>query len=481
MEEQITRTDSPAEPVAAPRQPDPLMASKPTYGWFEWIRQGLRAATLRPVHVVPEGPGAWTMLLFVSAETAILTGASRFEVDGPATFDLQSWLFGWAPDAFLIFGLWLLLNWSREKATHASPVAAWYLLAAIALLPISLTGVALGVLETRGYLPQWWSDGGWISWAIYAALIVWLIAATWRVSRAVTRSMGVAASLALYVVVVLMFSSWRLHTEEWIPDEAYSDEEFASFELSQENFESQQAMLKDALKAITPSASDEREVYGLVYAPYDEDVFLRESAMVKKVLEERFDARGRVVLLVNNTATVAELPWATGLNLERSLRALAEAMDTERDVLVLYLTSHGGDDFKLAAMNWPLEVDDLQADQLRAMLDEFGIRYRVIAVSACYSGGWIGPLQNEDTLVMTAADSDHTSYGCGSKSELTFFGRAVFDEQLRKTLSFEQAFNAAMPVIRQREMAAKKDDGFSNPQIFVGKNVRVILDELAGR
>ena len=481
MEEPITRTDSPVEPAAAPWQPDPLMASKPTYGWFAWIRQGLRAATLRPVHVVPEGPGAWTMLLFVSAVTAILTGASRLEVDGPATFDLQSWLFGCAPHAFLIFGVWLLLNWSREKATHASPVAAWYLLAAIALLPISLTGVAIGVLETRGYLPQWWSDGGWISWAIYAALIVWLIAATWRVSRAVTRSMGVAASLALYVVVVLMFSSWQLHTEEWIADETYSDEEFASFELSQENFESQQAMLKDALKAITPSASDEREVYGLVYAPYDEDVFLRESAMVKKVLEERFDARGRVVILVNNTATVAELPWATGLNLERSLRALAEAMDTERDVLVLYLTSHGGDDFKLAAMNWPLEVEDLKADQLRALLDEFGIRYRVIAVSACYSGGWIGPLQNEDTLIMTAADSEHTSYGCGSKSELTFFGRAVFDEQLRKTLSFEQAFNAAVPVIRQREMAAKKDDGFSNPQIFVGKRVRVILDELAGR
>ena len=121
----------------------------------------------------------------------------------------------------------------------------------------------------------------------------------------------------------------------------------------------------------------------------------------------------------------------------------------------------------------------MAASQLRVMLDELGIRYRVIAVSACYSGGWIGPLQNEDTLIMTAADSEHTSYGCGSKSELTFFGRAVFDEQLRKTLSFEQAFNAAVPVIRQREIAEKKDDGFSNPQIFVGKNVRVILDDLA--
>jgi hypothetical protein len=155
-------------------------------------------------------------------------------------------------------------------------------------------------------------------------------------------------------------------------------------------------------------------------------------------------------------------------------------MDPERDVLVVYLTSHGGADFKLAAENWPLEVEELTADRLRAMLDEVGIRHRVIVVSACYSGGWIGPLQSEDTLIMTAADKDHTSYGCGSKSELTFFGRALFDEQLRKTLSFEEAFNAAVPVIKQREIEEKKDDGFSNPQISVGRNIRVILDELAG-
>jgi hypothetical protein len=113
------------------------------------------------------------------------------------------------------------------------------------------------------------------------------------------------------------------------------------------------------------------------------------------------------------------------------------------------------------------------------MLDEAGIRNRVIAVSACYSGGWIEPLRNEDTLVMTAADADHTSYGCGSRSDLTYFGRAVFDEQLRKTKSFEDAFRAAVPVIRQREIEAKKDDGFSNPQIFVGREIHALLDELA--
>jgi hypothetical protein len=67
----------------------------------------------------------------------------------------------------------------------------------------------------------------------------------------------------------------------------------------------------------------------------------------------------------------------------------------------------------------------------------------------------------------------------GSKSELTFFGRALFDEQLRKTLSFEQAFASAGPIIQQREIDAKKDDGFSNPQIAVGKDIRPVLATLA--
>lgn len=452
---------------------------EPALHWIEWIRQGLRASTLRPLRRLPEGPGAWPMLFIVAAAIVIGGGASRFEVDGPASFDVRSWLFGWAPAALLICGVWLVLNWGREKTSHGSPVAAWYVLYCVATLPISLIGVAFVVLVTRGYVSEWWSAGHWLAWAIAAAFWVWSVIAIWRISRAVTRSTRVVISLVLYVLFVEIVSSWYLQTRAWQPIESYDDYDFASFELSQEAFESQQALLKDVLQTIAPSAGSERQVYGLVYAPYAEDVFLRESAMVQQVLEERFAAHGRVVRLVNNSATAAELPWATTLNLERSLRALAEAMDSERDVLILYLTSHGGADFTLAAEHWPLEVEDLTADQLRQILDGLGIRHRVIAVSACYSGGWIEPLQSADTLVMTAADKDHTSYGCGSKSELTFFGRAVFDEQLRKTLSFEEAFSAAVPVIEQREMEAKKNDGFSNPQISVGTNIRVVLEELA--
>jgi hypothetical protein len=90
-------------------------------------------------------------------------------------------------------------------------------------------------------------------------------------------------------------------------------------------------------------------------------------------------------------------------------------------------------------------------------------------------------MANDDTLVMTAADATHTSYGCGRLSALTYFGRAMFDEELRKTHSFETAFAAAVPVIRQREIEAGKEDGFSNPQISVGEKIRPLLDQLAQR
>jgi hypothetical protein len=118
---------------------------------------------------------------------------------------------------------------------------------------------------------------------------------------------------------------------------------------------------------------------------------------------------------------------------------------------------------------------------LREMLDRAGVRQRVIAVSACYSGGWIEPLADEHTLVMTAASAERTSYGCGRKSELTFFGRAVFDEELRKTHSFEQAFAAARPVIDEREKQAGKKDGYSDPQIRVGKEIQPVLRMLEQR
>lgn len=460
-----------AAPPAVPEQPS---------AWWQWVLQGLRAAVLRPVRGLPDGPTAWQMLLIAGLTVAVTTGAGRLEIAGPADFLVRNWLFSWASTALLVFAVWLVLTWGRAQAAHAQPVAAWLLLYWVATVPISLAAVALAAVGVRDGLPAWWLESAWWGWAVFAVFWLWIGLAAWRITLAVNRSRWVCAAVVLAVLALQGLDTWALQVRPWQPSYVESDAaEPVTLHLSQEVFEAQEDLLDDALDGLRPSEPGPIQVFGLVYAPYAQDVFLRESAMVQGVLEQRFGADGRVLRLVNHATTATDIPWATNRNLERSLAALAQAMDKERDVLVVYLTSHGGADFRLAAQHWPLEVEDLTAAQLRDALDRLGIRNRVVAVSACYSGGWVEPLQGDTTLVMTAADKDHTSYGCGSKSELTFFGRAVFDEQLRKTLSFEEAFKAAVPVIQQREIEGHKGDGFSNPQIAVGEGIRQVLQTWA--
>ena len=128
----------------------------------------------------------------------------------------------------------------------------------------------------------------------------------------------------------------------------------------------------------------------------------RVSPHMPPLMPPRFGAQGHVVQLVNHPSVTDSLPWATNQNLRTSLDALSKQMDTEHDVLVLYLSSHGGADFKLATRHWPLDVPVLTPQILRSMLDEVRIRNRVIAVSACYAGGWIAPLLSDNTLVAIA-------------------------------------------------------------------------------
>ena len=65
------------------------------------------------------------------------------------------------------------------------------------------------------------------------------------------------------------------------------------------------------------------------------------------------------------------------------------------------------------------------------MLDDAGIRNRVIVVSSCYSGTFVDALRDDDTLVMTASAKDRNSFGCSNEADFTYFGKAYFDEALR--------------------------------------------------
>ena len=447
-----------------------------------WLREGLRAAVLLPPRVGAAQPSPWQVLAIVALSSAIDIGLGWFEVAGDGRFDLRGWLAPWWNIGAILLAAWWALPSQQDDLQRPRGLAAWIALWLMAMLPASTVSQLISIGQTEDWLPEA-LDSGAIAWTVYSLLWLWLLAVLVRLSLAFGLAPRRNAALAAALVALFAVGAVEFPDRPWQGDTSQAAEDRAArLELTQETFETQQALWRRAVAQLAPQRPGVTDVYGIVFSPYgDEDVFLRESTMVTKVLEERFDAAGRVLELVNHPTTADQLPWATPLNLERAIEAIGDKMDREHDVLFIYLTSHGASDFRLAASNPPLEVDSVSPGQLRQALDNAGIVNRVIVISACYSGGWVGPIADEHTLVMTAADATHTSYGCGSRSELTFFGRAVFDEQLRKTHALEQAFARAVPVIRKREDEAGKEDGFSNPQILVGEKIRPVLKALEER
>jgi hypothetical protein len=144
-------------------------------------------------------------------------------------------------------------------------------------------------------------------------------------------------------------------------------------------------------------------------------------------------------------------------------------MDRDDDVLFLMLTSHGSDAPSLSVSNgsWPLE--GLGGKALRTALDESGIRWRVIVISACHSAAFIEPLADENTIVLTSAAKDRTSFGCSDDRDLTYFGTAFIKDALPAAESLASAFDRAKRAIAEQE--AREGLGASAPQAHFGRAI----------
>jgi hypothetical protein len=479
--------------VATPLTPIPLTPAR-KWSVRDWLKAGQGIAFLRPVSLGAQQISALQFFVLVCLLLLVPVGITRFEVNGEALFNLRGLLLSWITMPVLAVFAWLVLE-SQAKRSRQIPgdttqppqnvahLGTFLSISYAASIPLVFIGALLSVLAMR--LPEL-SANPWLPWVVYSAswaVLVWSAVITYRMGKVFKLSYWAIAALVVGSTSIILVYSVTSQERIWEVDyAAQSDGEPPRMQLSQDLFEHQSTLLQNQLNALAPHRADTRDLYSLVFAPYaSENVFINESKMINSVLTERFDAKDRLVQLVNHVSTTATVAWATPLNLQRSIDAIAQKMDKENDVFLLYMTSHGAKDFKLAASHWPLEVDPLMPVNLANMLNNAGIRHRVLIISACYSGGWIPPLASDYSLVMTAADATHTSYGCGRKSDLTYFGRAFFDEQLRNTFSFEEAFNKAVPVIEKREKDAGKTDGFSNPQMSVGTHINSALSELSQR
>ena len=103
------------------------------------------------------------------------------------------------------------------------------------------------------------------------------------------------------------------------------------------------------------------------------------------------------------------------------------------------------------------------------MLDVAEIKWRIIVISACYSGGFIDALQDPNTLIITSSDKTEEGMGCVEKKGSTAFTRTFFDTYLKKAVGITAAFNATLADLQTQQGPAKK---LGLPQMQIGTEIK---------
>jgi len=443
------------------------------------LNEGLRTVVFRRPRDTEALAAPWCVLLLAAVLVGMGVAGGWMVSPGPVVF--QWWALGTGWLGTLLMALACLIAVRGRPGVDGATVFSWLLVQWIVIGAFTVAGyfAVLHGAPAAGVRPDrlaWGVLGATLLWIAAAAGVLLAPMAAGRGARAVV--VGLVLAAAASNVLFPASTAWRAAPAA----RAAADDWPEPMAPDQAALEAQSRSLIDALDGVTPQRPGVTELFAITFAPYaSEDVFSREVKMVGGMLDDRFDTSGHRLNLQNHASTLATVPWATPLNLQRAIDRMAARMDRDEDILFLHLTSHGARDGRLAAGFEPLSVAEVTPADLRRWLDDAGVRYAVISISACFSGSWIPALEAPGTLVLTAADATHTSYGCGRLSELTFFGRAMYDEELRKTRSFEAAFAAALPVIDRREKEAGKSDGPSNPQMRMGVEIRPRLAALVRR
>ena len=350
---------------------------------------------------------------------------------------------------------------------------------------VAASDPALGVVNLLLTLPG--NQGGLfgysIQWAGFWLLMAWIAFIYWRaVAIALTprqprfwlRSLAGAALLVAGVPLAI----WA--NQPWfsaMPEPAAQQARRYANPATEDVLIKQPQLLYEALTELEDERPGVTDLYFVGFAPYSaEDVFRKDIEVAHQLFDDRFDTDGRSVVLINNPGTMLDTPFATVSNLRATLSEIGDIINPDEDVVMVYLSSHGTRDHKLSIEFPPLQLDSLPPETLKQLLDDAGIKWRIIVVSACYSGGFIDPLKDDHTLIMTASAANRTSFGCGTESDATYFGDALFQHALRFEDSFVKAFEQAKKQITERERSEKREA--SNPQIFVGEQMGKKLPKL---
>jgi len=471
--------DSGGRSVQAPRARGQIAASLRDLG--RNLRAGLALALFRPCTAQSlRTSGAQLLILFL---LDLLFGVA---------YDLYS--VGWSAGHLDVLALPAVSFWALPLLLSGGLIASIRAQGALAM-PLATAGFSLACWQSLATYVLAWAADVWspidqqyplLSWVppIWMALAYGRCAVRINaqpnaqpVARWHTGVFVLAAVLALTPQAAVDPASRLWSSESTAENEAASGPDSPQ---SEQTLYSQFGLLEDALEAITPGQAGVTELFTISFGgDGTQDVFLREAVGADSVMADVFDSGAHSIVLANSQAHPQEQPFATVSALQRALATVAERMNGDEDVLALFITSHGTPDHHLVVSLPPFNFDDLTPERLRDLLDDAGIRYRVIIISACYSGAFVAPLAGPDTMVITASGADRASFGCRDGAEWTDFGRAYFGEALAQAASFEGAFRIANRRIAERESEQRLAP--SMPQISVGDGIREHLLRLETR
>lgn len=174
-----------------------------------------------------------------------------------------------------------------------------------------------------------------------------------------------------------------------------------------------------------------------------------------------------VIFKLNNSALGQEPDWpyATAENIEQVLKKIG-SLARPQDKVMMLLATHGNANelaINFSNQNYP----SLNAVFLnRAMADLRG-KPLMIVMSACHSGSFLAPLAGPSRIVIAAAASDRSSFGCNFESSNTYFIDALFNQSVPRDQSILQMMDKAKIDVDQREKKQKLSPP-SLPDLLVG-------------
>jgi hypothetical protein len=427
-----------------------------------WLTALVRLWTLRQVRSAPAGNSTQATLImavvWLSAWVAIDRWQSQPE---PQFFADGIPLLAWY--VLAILGLAALLRWRARPAPAFGPVLAL----TMGSVPVPLLFVSL----IADYLQPSWVLGAAIIVGVYTLLYLMrgLHALTGETQRA-----AACAGLVFLAGFGWLTDTLNVIPDVWAPLEGQTAEPGEALADGEAIMFGQAGRIDELLDAVGRGTSQKPQAFFLGFAGVgDEKVFAQEIGLASRVLGERYDMAARSVSLINDERDLDRAPLATVSGLKHALRGLGAKMNLDRDVLFLSISSHGADDPAIIVSNSQLPLKDLTDEDLADALRESGIKWRVIIISACYAGGFIERLRDPQTILITAAAADRTSFGCSNDRDLTYFGEAFYRDALPTARSLRDAFDTAKAAIAARER--REHVTASNPQAYFGAKLEAKL------